>query len=496
MKIKNKLLVICFAATLFAVAKPDKTFAQYGASVSYQTFYDDMQPYGTWVDDPTYGNVWVPDADEGFKPYATSGHWVETPYGNTWVSDYPWGWAAFHYGRWRYDDYYGWEWIPGHTWGPAWVNWRHGGGYYAWAPLGPGISIDISFGGGYHVPDDYWVCAPQAYICNRDIGNYYVPRTRVVTIINRTTIINNTYVNNNVRYASGPRLQEIQQATHNRVQVYNINNGNDPHHTVINNNTVNMYRPTVAQSHGGNAPRPATVVSAAAYKQANPNGGIAHRATYGATVNHDNASRLAQVARNPAPQNQNMVKVNRPAPNNAPANRPAVAAPNGGDRHQNPANNATGQNQNNPVKQQQMKQETPAVQRPSQQRLPQAQQPQTQQRQQNQPQAQPQAQQRQQHQTQPQAQQRQQQQAQQQQAQQRQQQQAQQQQAQQRQQQQAQQQQAQQRQQQQAQQQQAQQRQQQQAQQQHAQQRQQEQQRQTPPQQAPPQQDKREERRP
>ncbi len=67
------------------------------------------------------------------------GYWALTDYGNTWVSDYPWGWAAFHYGRWHFDKYYGWEWIPGHVWGPAWVSWRHGGGYYGWASPYPTV---------------------------------------------------------------------------------------------------------------------------------------------------------------------------------------------------------------------------------------------------------------------------------------------------------------------------------------------------------------------
>ncbi|HXS37488.1 MAG TPA: DUF6600 domain-containing protein, partial [Flavipsychrobacter sp.] len=87
---------------------PPSTQAQVGVSVSYQTFYDDLSPYGQWVSDGGYGNVWVPYTnDANFRPYCTGGHWAMTDYGNTWVSDYPWGWATFHYGRWTYDQYYG-----------------------------------------------------------------------------------------------------------------------------------------------------------------------------------------------------------------------------------------------------------------------------------------------------------------------------------------------------------------------------------------------------
>ena len=147
----NKIWGISLLAFLLMLAAPNKSRAQEGSEISDQEFYDNLQPYGTWVSDPDYGNVWVPDVEDGFRPYATRGHWVETDYGNTWVSNYPWGWATFHYGRWRFDNYYGWEWIPGHHWAPAWVSWRHGRhngrAYYGWAPLTPGISITLVIGG-------------------------------------------------------------------------------------------------------------------------------------------------------------------------------------------------------------------------------------------------------------------------------------------------------------------------------------------------------------
>ena len=137
--------------------------------------------------------------DRGFQPYATNGHWVVTEYGNTWVSDYNWGWAPFHYGRWYQDPYRGWAWVPGTEWGPAWVSWRSGGGYYGWAPLGPG-------GNGYGtIPAPYWTFVPQIYITSPRVYSYYVPRPRVMNIYQQTTIINNVYQVNNRSYAYGPR---------------------------------------------------------------------------------------------------------------------------------------------------------------------------------------------------------------------------------------------------------------------------------------------------
>lgn len=216
-----------------------------GYSASYQDFYDGLSPYGQWIQDPQYGYVWLPNVGPDFRPYYSGGHWVMTQYGNTWVSDYPWGWAPFHYGRWTYDSYYGWLWIPGTQWGPAWVNWRSSNDYYGWAPLGPGISISLSF--GWACPTDWWVFIPNRYIYNPRFQGYYRGPRYNQTIINNTTIIHNTYINNSshTTYITGPRANEIQHVTNQRVNVYNINNGARPGATTIQNNTVNIYRPSI-----------------------------------------------------------------------------------------------------------------------------------------------------------------------------------------------------------------------------------------------------------
>src|SRR5665213_1919979 len=65
-----------------------------------QVFYDELSPYGQWIDYPDYGYVWQPNVDQDFRPYDTNGYWVYSDYGWTWVSNYSWGWAPFHYGNW------------------------------------------------------------------------------------------------------------------------------------------------------------------------------------------------------------------------------------------------------------------------------------------------------------------------------------------------------------------------------------------------------------
>jgi len=129
----------------------DEDFNQYNQlddgydPAAYQDFRDALSPYGQWVDNPQYGQIWVPSATEvgaDFTPYYSGGRWVLSDYGWTWVSEHSWGWAPFHYGRWLQVGGYGWSWIPGRVWGPAWVHWRAGGGYVGWAPLPPrGVRI-------------------------------------------------------------------------------------------------------------------------------------------------------------------------------------------------------------------------------------------------------------------------------------------------------------------------------------------------------------------
>src|SRR5512133_2350815 len=148
MKSKIKVLIVALMVIIISVILTGKASAQQ-PYVSFQLFYDELAPYGEWVDNPDLGYVWIPYAGPDFVPYSTFGHWIFTDYGWTWLSDYRWGWAPFHYGRWDYDDYYGWFWVPGNEWGPAWVTWRSGNGYYGWAPMRPGMNINSNFDDGY-----------------------------------------------------------------------------------------------------------------------------------------------------------------------------------------------------------------------------------------------------------------------------------------------------------------------------------------------------------
>jgi hypothetical protein len=240
---------------------PHEVFGQQ-ASVSFQLFYDELSPYGTWVDYPNYGYVWIPNGETGFSPYATAGHWVFTDDGWTWVSDYPWGWAAFHYGRWEYDDVYGWFWVPDNEWGPAWVSWRRSPGYYGWVPLRPGISISVAFGSEYHERNERWIFVRDRDITRSDIGRHYVNRTNNVTIINNSTVIVNTRKDNKrgVTYIAGPNRDDVQKVTNVPVRAVVIRENDKPGQR-LSNNELQIYRPQVQKANGnGHNPAPSKVM--------------------------------------------------------------------------------------------------------------------------------------------------------------------------------------------------------------------------------------------
>lgn len=255
----KKWHIISFIA-FFAVSFVNitKAKAQGGDRVSFQTFYNELEPYGRWIDQPEYGYVWIPDVDRDFQPYATNGHWIVTEYGNTWVSDYSWGWAPFHYGRWEFDDYYGWFWVPGDEWGPAWVSWRSGGDYYGWAPLPPRVSVHVSV----NIPLVRWVFVPRRYITSHHIYSYCIPRTRFRNVYHNTYIINNYYERNNRRYVYGPGRDDIERSTRSRVVVHKVGNSARPGRAEIRNGSVSIYRPDVNRVAGDNA-RPSRVNSRA-----------------------------------------------------------------------------------------------------------------------------------------------------------------------------------------------------------------------------------------
>src|SRR5450755_1132596 len=214
--------------------------------VAYQSFYDQLSPYGNWINYPGYGYVWMPNAGPDFQPYASNGNWIYTDAGWTWASNYNWGWAPFHYGRWFYENGYGWMWVPGSQWAPAWVSWRGGGDYYGWAPLGPSVSVDIALS-NYNPPANYWNFVPRQYMGNPNWHNYYVGGNRNVTIINNTTIINNYSGTNRARYtyAPGPDPNEVRRYSGNNFTPVQLRQSSTPG-ARMSGSQYQIYQPRVS----------------------------------------------------------------------------------------------------------------------------------------------------------------------------------------------------------------------------------------------------------
>ena len=89
MKTIHKFLIALTLIGTMIVAGTSRLAAQ--SSFSFQLFYDNLSPYGEWVDNPDYGYVWIPDVDDDFAPYSNNGYWLYTDAGWTWTSDYEWG---------------------------------------------------------------------------------------------------------------------------------------------------------------------------------------------------------------------------------------------------------------------------------------------------------------------------------------------------------------------------------------------------------------------
>jgi hypothetical protein len=261
MKSNFKVLVIFLALLMSSVIFTKKVSAQQG-NVSFQVFYDQLSPYGQWVNYPNYGYVWIPDAGSDFSPYSSGGHWIMTDYGWTWLSDYSWGWAPFHYGRWDYDNYYGWFWVPDNEWGPAWVTWRRSNGYYGWEPMQPGISISASFGREYDRNKDHWIFVSDKYFDRSDVSRYYVNQTSRAMIIRNSSVISNTYVDNrrNATYVSGPKREDVQRFTGRKVNPVAVQENNIPGQN-MSNGRLNIYRPHIMKNNTmGQRPAPSRVV--------------------------------------------------------------------------------------------------------------------------------------------------------------------------------------------------------------------------------------------
>ncbi|MDR3380416.1 DUF6600 domain-containing protein, partial [Cupriavidus basilensis] len=155
--------------------------------------YQQLDNYGDWENDPTYGAVWVPNVTPaGWAPYSV-GHWASiAPWGWTWIDDEPWGFAPFHYGRWAQRGAR-WCWVPGASavrpvYAPALVGFVGGSA--------GGINFNISVGGAAQPGVAWFPLAPGEvwHPAFRASPTYVNNMNRMVINHNVTNITNVTNV--------------------------------------------------------------------------------------------------------------------------------------------------------------------------------------------------------------------------------------------------------------------------------------------------------------
>ena len=176
-----------------------------------------LDSYGTWHDDPQYGEVWSPAVSSDWRPYS-QGNWVwVNPVGWTWCESEPWGYAPSHYGTWVHEAY-GWSWCPGpaqQAWSPAVVQFTDYDNEVAWCPLAPDevrYPAVLSFG----FADGDWALNfsigqvasyepyEDGYCASSPWDNRYVNRTvNIYNINNITNIYNNGYAYDRGTYGNG-----------------------------------------------------------------------------------------------------------------------------------------------------------------------------------------------------------------------------------------------------------------------------------------------------
>ena len=257
---------IVLALTMISLLLPLGSRVEADTEVSLNFFYDNLSPYGSWIDVIGYGYCFQPSVavdNADWRPYA-DGYWAYTDVGWTWVSYEDFGWATYHYGRWTDLAEFGWVWVPGYEWGPAWVSWRTGGDYVGWAPLPPVSNViyeghaitgqvDVLFDIGplyYNFCDVRYIGEPVLR------GRIFAP-SRNVTIINQTINVTNITYNNSTVYNYGPNynrlnqysVRPIERLTLQRDKIGNLDQGSKRgNFNRVNGNQLTVVAPTIQRS--------------------------------------------------------------------------------------------------------------------------------------------------------------------------------------------------------------------------------------------------------
>jgi len=222
-------------------------------------FYNELQPYGIWVNYAPYGYVWIPgDVGYSWRPY-TRGRWVWTDYGWTWVSTERYGWIVFHYGRWGWDGRLGWYWVPDVLWGPAWVAWRWGDAHIGWAPLPPGTNWvpgrGFAYGHRWDIPGRHWNFVRGRDFMDRTVDRWVLPMERNITIIELTRFEVNIHDRGGRVVDDGVAIDEVRRQTNRTVDRLTLKDATRPGPDREEGGTLIVSKPVVRRNEAAKPPQ-------------------------------------------------------------------------------------------------------------------------------------------------------------------------------------------------------------------------------------------------
>jgi hypothetical protein len=148
-----------------------------------------LADYGTFLQHPKYGEVWVPSVTpQGWHPYEPC-HWVNTrTLGWYYLDKTPWGAIVHHYGRWTHDPVTGWMWVAGTDFSPGWVVWRTSPTEIGWAPMPPSQDIATLSAQTFDNADDWTFMDVPTFDrgCNTTV---VAAAAKIPTLLQSTTIV-------------------------------------------------------------------------------------------------------------------------------------------------------------------------------------------------------------------------------------------------------------------------------------------------------------------
>jgi hypothetical protein len=219
-------------------------------NVSFDLFFDELEPHGVWVRHPQYRYVFCPTGvDTSWRPY-TRGRWLYlADQGWYFASDEPFGWATYHYGRWLDDDNLGWCWVPGNKWAPAWVSWRRGGNAIGWAPLPPereGFSVSLEVV-REDFPEDYWIFVPTRSFIEPDLSVSIVFGSDARDYYRETEFLGPVVVQGDVVTNNVIEVNYIEQQINQEVTIYNVEESSDPATASVSGETVQIFNQDIEE---------------------------------------------------------------------------------------------------------------------------------------------------------------------------------------------------------------------------------------------------------